>query len=93
MKKPEITKEWLMAHGGIVNEIKCGVCGQPFLDGMGYHPGRMLRGYGLYCCKTCFEGNWDGWAPHYEKAILAHLEKKGIKIPPRNENGWLPIEF
>ena len=93
MRNREITKEWLLAHGGIANEIVCEICGDKFLDGVNYHPGHMLHGYNIYCCKSCYECNWDGWAPQYETRIFNLLKKKGIIPPPRNEKGWLPREF
>ena len=93
MKNTEVTKEWLLSHGGICNELVCDVCGEKFLDGMDYHPGHVLHGYEMYCCKICWEGNWDGWNPSHEKKILTHLKEKGISPPPRNAKGWLPREF
>ena len=93
MRNSEVTKEWLLKHGGIANEITCDICGFKFLDGSNYHPGHMLHGYRMYCCRTCFEGNWDGWNPCHEQKILDHLRKNGITPPPRNEEGLLPREF
>jgi hypothetical protein len=44
-------------------------------------------------CRSCYAGNWDGWAPHYEDDLLEHLEAEGIDEPERLENGLLPREF
>jgi hypothetical protein len=41
-------------------------------------------------CSGCFGSNWDGFAPHHDHKILAHLEANGIVPPPRNAKGFLP---
>ena len=93
MRNSEVTKEWLMAHGGIAHEVKCDICEGTFYQGQGYYPLRKVNGYGLFCCSTCYDGNWDGWNPHHEKKLLKWLNENGITPPPRNEKGWLPREF
>lgn len=59
---------------------------------MGRHiyDGKRIAKYKLDVCKTCYEANWDGWAPEFESKLLAHLESNGIPIPKRNENGLYP---
>ncbi len=54
------------------------------------YEGKKISRYHLSVCKLCYDGNWDGWTPHYEGKILSHLEAKGLPIPERNENGLLP---
>lgn len=93
MKNTEVTKEWLLAHGGIAQEVKCDICGGKLYQGMGHYPLRKVSGYELFCCSGCYGGNCDGWNPRYEAKLLAHLKANGIKPPPRNEKGWLPREF
>nr|DAI23285.1 MAG TPA: Cation-transporting ATPase [Caudoviricetes sp.] len=93
MRNTEVTKEWLLAHGGIAQEVKCDICGGKLYQGMGYYPLRKVSGYELFCCSGCYGGNCDGWNPRYEAKLLAHLKANGIKPPPRNEKGWLPREF
>lgn len=93
MRNTEVTKEWLLAHGGTAQEVKCDICGGKLYQGMGHYPLRKIGGYGLFCCSTCYDCNWDGWNPRYEKKILERLKEEGIMPPLRNEKGWLPREF
>lgn len=68
-------------------------CGnQSFQMGHGLYDGKYIRRYDISVCMSCWRGNWDGWAPHYEKLLIAHLKEKGLPIPERNEKGWLPRE-
>lgn len=62
--------------------FNCEVCGKLYQSGGN-------RG-GIFCCDFCWDGNWDGWAPHYENILLEHLKRKGLPIPKRNAKGWLP---
>lgn len=89
----EVTKEWLLEHGGIAQEVTCDICGRTYYQGMGYYPLRKVSGYEFFCCDGCYEGNWDGWGPIREQRVLDLLAQKGIEPPPRNEKGWLPREF
>ncbi|MFO8008329.1 MAG: hypothetical protein R6V05_11415 [Candidatus Brocadiia bacterium] len=69
----------------------CDLCGSKFQHGLHRYEGHRLDLYGdLWCCSFCWEGNWDGWNAHYEGFLIAHLKKKGLPIPERNEKGWLP---
>lgn len=69
---------------------ECFTCGSQFQFGLGIYDGQHVAGYDFTVCRTCFSSNWDGWAPHYEAKIVAHLSDKGLPIPDRNEAGWLP---
>lgn len=93
MRDMEVTKEWLLAHGGIAQEVKCDICGRILFQGVEYYPLRKIGGYNLFCCEVCYDGNWDGWNPRYEAKLLEHLKANGINAPLRNEKGWLPREF
>lgn len=68
---------------------KCDVCGGMYQHGPGTY-GQKLHLYGGGCCRTCWATNSDGWAPAYEKKLLALLKKNGLPIPARNANGLLP---
>lgn len=70
----------------------CDICGQQFQFGCHVYDGKFIPTYKLTVCITCFNANHDGWAPHYEQKILSHLERNRVKLPERNENGWLPRE-
>ena len=70
---------------------KCGLCNSEYEYGFGKYNGRPLKLYGyLSCCDTCWNSNWDGWAPHYEEKLLNFLKEKKLPIPARNSKGWLP---
>ena len=69
----------------------CDVCSKTYQHGPHRYEGHRLELYGdIFCCDSCWQGNFDGWAPHYEHALLEHLNQKNIPIPKRNEKGWLP---
>lgn len=68
----------------------CQMCGSEFQMGRGIYNGKHISRYDLDVCKTCYESNWDGWAPQFEPKLLAHIKEKGIAVPQRNEKGWLP---
>jgi hypothetical protein len=68
----------------------CECCGSQFQFGADVYDGKKLPAYDMMVCMGCYQANWDGWAPHYEPKILAHLEAKGIPVPERNAQGWLP---
>jgi hypothetical protein len=59
---------------------------------MGPHiyEGKHIAIYELDVCKSCYDSNWDGWAPHHEEKLIGHLQAKGIPIPDRNDKGWYP---
>lgn len=68
----------------------CQMCGSKYQMGRHIYEGKHIAAYDLDVCKGCYEGNWDGWAPHYEERLVSHLKEKGIQIPKRNEKGLYP---
>ena len=73
--------------------FKCDVCGVSYQHGPHKYEGHKLNLYGgLFVCHTCWQSNHDGWAPHHEKILLAHLKEKGLSVPQRNAKGFLPRE-
>ena len=68
----------------------CQMCGREFQFGHHIYDGKFIPAYQLHVCQTCFEGNWDGWAPHHESRLIARLKAKGIEVPKRNREGYLP---
>jgi hypothetical protein len=69
---------------------QCFICGGDFQFGPHRYEGRKIPRYNINVCNNCYEANWDGWAPHYEKKLVAHLRKEDLPIPERNAEGWLP---
>jgi hypothetical protein len=73
--------------------FKCGLCGRSYQHGPHRYEGHRLKPYGnLFACDPCWQGNHDGWAPHYEPVLLAELQRQGLAVPPRNAKGFLPRE-
>jgi hypothetical protein len=72
--------------------FECEMCRASFQMGPHRYDGKHIQSYNLTVCKSCWEGNWDGWAPHREAKLIKHLNAKGMPIPPRNAKGWLPRE-
>ncbi len=72
---------------------RCDICGNEFQFSDHQYDGRKCQGYNMMACRSCYDGNHDGWAPHYEDRILKHLEDHGIEEPERLDNGLLPREF
>jgi hypothetical protein len=70
----------------------CDICGGSFEYGPNRYAGRWLRRYEMLACDGCLRGNHDGSGPFAESRILAHLNRKGLRPPARNEKGWLPME-
>lgn len=71
--------------------FNCDVCGASYQFGPHRYEGHALKLYGtIFCCDTCWKGNWDGWAPHLEPLLIGHLERQGLPVPERNRNGLLP---
>ncbi len=68
----------------------CQMCGLDYQMGPSKYEGKYISRYKLNVCNKCYEGNWDGWAPHYEEKLLAHLKEKNISAPERNKEGWYP---
>jgi hypothetical protein len=72
--------------------VACGICGAQFQFGPHRYDGRHISTYKLTVCGSCYDANWDGWAPHWEPILIKHLNTNGIPIPSRNSKGWLPRE-
>lgn len=72
--------------------VRCATCGREFQMGPGRYEGRHVPRYQVDVCETCYSGNLDGWAPHFEDKLLAVLREKKLPIPERNAKGWLPRE-
>lgn len=71
--------------------FSCDICGDQYQHGPNLYEGHRLELYGdIFCCDICWQGNWDGWAPHHEAVILKNLKEKKLPIPARNEQGFLP---
>ncbi len=71
---------------------QCFICGGDFQCGPHIYRGRRIARYDIDVCDGCYNSNWDGWNQRAEKKLIAHLEEKGIPIPKRNAQGWLPRE-
>lgn len=70
--------------------IPCDLCGKHVRHSHHHYEGRVIPRYQLFVCKTCYEGNWDGWGPAHEPVLIDHLAKKGLPMPARNEKGYFP---
>lgn len=70
--------------------FSCDACGAPYHHGPHRYDGHKIHAYDMMVCDTCYNANWDGWAPLREPGIIKHLEGKGIPIPKRNSKGWIP---
>ena len=70
--------------------LNCEMCGSLVQFGPHTYNGNQIAKYDLFVCRSCYDGNWDGWAPHLEKALEDHLISKGIPLPERNDKGWYP---
>lgn len=68
----------------------CDMCGSKYQFGNHVYDGKRIPRYKLDVCMTCYEGNWDGWAPHFERRLEDHLKNHNIPPPERNEKGWYP---
>ena len=66
------------------------MCGRQFQMGPHRYDGKFISRYQISVCRACYEGNWDGWAPHWEQHLVAHLKKNKLQIPEPNAKGWLP---
>jgi len=72
--------------------LKCPLCDTEFEFGLHRYEGRYLPQYKVTVCNSCYQINWDGWAPCHEPKLLAVLEAKNLASPPRNPKGLLPRE-
>ena len=71
----------------------CFLCGKKFEFGSHKYYGKKVPYYEFMLCDAHYQGNWDGFAPHYEDKIIKHLKENNIPIPKRNEKGWLPRDI
>ncbi|MDO8734798.1 MAG: hypothetical protein Q7K21_06535 [Elusimicrobiota bacterium] len=71
---------------------QCFMCGRKYQFGPHKYDGKHIPQYKIDVCLSCYKNNWDGWAPHYEKKLISHLEEKRLPIPKRNKEGWFPRE-
>ena len=69
---------------------KCELCGGQYQHGPHLYEGERSKLFDMVVCSTCWESNWDGWAPHLEQILLAHLKTKGLPAPERNAKGLFP---
>jgi hypothetical protein len=68
----------------------CFMCGRSFQMGPHRYDGKYIARYKISVCSGCWGSNWDGWGPHQEMLLVAHIRAEGIDMPDRNEKGWLP---
>jgi hypothetical protein len=68
----------------------CDLCGNQFQMGPHRYDGKWINRYQLSVCRSCYNGNWDGWGPFAEEKLIPHLKMKGIAIPERNDKGCIP---
>ncbi|GGP74495.1 hypothetical protein GCM10009347_43070 [Shewanella algicola] len=70
--------------------FSCDLCSANFQMGPHLYEGKIIPTYGVQVCNTCYQVNWDGWAPHFESKIIEIAKSKDLPIPNRNDDGWLP---
>ncbi len=70
--------------------MACDTCAKQFQFGPHRYEGRPIKLYGVTVCDSCWNGNWDGWAPHFEPILKEHLKRNNLPEPQRNSKGWLP---
>ena len=68
----------------------CDLCGNEYQQGPHRYDGFAAKLYDMVVCRSCWENNWDGWNQRHEKFLLSRLKEKGLPVPKRNDNGWLP---
>ena len=68
----------------------CDLCGSRFQFGPHVYDGKVIPGYKLTVCRTCWVSNHDGWGPVVEDQFVKHLQSNGIPLPERNKDGWYP---
>lgn len=69
---------------------QCFTCGNKFQFQEHVYDGKYIASYDIEVCMSCWNSNWDGWAPHYGDKIILHLKKNGRLIPQMNAKGFLP---
>lgn len=76
--------------GDFKNMKQCFLCHSEFQYGPHLYDGKRIPIYEMSVCMNCYKGSHDGWAPIYEAKIILHLENKGLPIPDRQKDGYLP---
>lgn len=75
----------------MIDLYPCALCHNQYRDGPHVHEGVVLKSYGgIVVCQSCWEYNYDGWAPHRAKKLIELMEQKGLPLPQRNSEGFLP---
>ena len=74
------------------NQGICYTCQQPNDYYQHRYDLRINHTYGVFICRTCREGNWDGWQPSLEERLEKSLEENNLPTPKRNNLGLLPLE-
>jgi len=77
-------------HDG--QQYRCDLCRKPIVDEPHRHEWHWLKHYEMMLCPICFQGNWDGIGPVFERAFEKHLKDKNIPLPARNSKGRYPRE-
>ena len=49
--------------------------------------------YGIGVCNQCWQKAEQGWPTNQEATLFKALERQGLLIPDRAENGRLPREY
>jgi hypothetical protein len=70
--------------------FRCDLCNNEFQFSPHRYDGKHIPRYQVTVCMSCWNGNWDGWAPHLEQRLISHLNRNVLPIPERNSKGWLP---
>ena len=70
----------------------CDICKKEVPFGKGAYHIRKVERYNIYCCDSCWDGNWDGWNTRHEAFLLEKLKENNLPLPERNKNGLLPRE-
>lgn len=70
--------------------VRCELCHSEFQFGPHRYDGKHIARYQMTVCRTCYQANHDGWAPAWEERVLAVLKEKGLPVPERNAEGYLP---
>ena len=52
-----------------------------------------VKGYAIGICERCWRNACDGWPRQMEPALLSALDRAGLLIPDRNEQGLYPREY
>jgi hypothetical protein len=76
-----------------MNTRRCDICETAVKWEHDQYDGQLINRYDMFVCMPCWDGNWDGWNPRWEKRFEEHLAKKGIPLPERNAKGWYPRAF